>query len=74
MSARVQDAPLLVDARHVDAQQFLQDIHFRVEIEVFAAEDPGTAEGGASDHHGIHSIFVERLVRLFERMDVAVAR
>ena len=35
MSASVEDASLLVDTLHVDAQQLFENIEFGVEIEVF---------------------------------------
>ena len=37
MSASVEDASFLVDALHIDAQQFFEDVEFGVEIEVFCA-------------------------------------
>ena len=62
----MEDASLLVDALHIDAKQLFEDIQFLVEIEVFPTEDPRTAKGGASDHHGIHTVFIESLVGLVE--------
>ena len=84
MAACVQDAALLVDAFHVDAQLLFQHVQLLVEVEAvvhhividiiaYLFEDPRTAKGGAAHHDGIHAIAFEGRLGLLGRGDVAVA-
>ena len=84
MAARVQYAAILVDALHVDVQLLKQQVDLavsgerrvgRTSVEHVAhlLEYPRTAERGATYHHRIHAVAVERVARLLGRADVAVA-
>ena len=84
MAACVQNAAVFINALNVDAQLFEQDVELAVECErrVFGTavehvahflEYPWAAEGGASYHHGIHSVAVEGVACLFGSADVAIA-
>ena len=72
VSSGVEDASLLIDTFHIDTQEFFEDVEFLVECQLLTTEDPRAAEGGASDHHGIHAVCVESLIGLIERMDVTI--
>ena len=66
MATGREDASLLVDALYVDAKKFFEDVEFRVEIEIFATEDPRTAKGGTTYHDGIDAVSVESFVSFVE--------
>ena len=68
----VEDAALLVNALHVDTQEFFKDVELIVEIESFATEDPRTAEGGPAYHHGIDTVGIKGCVGLVEGMNVTI--
>ena len=72
VTAGVQDATLLVDTLHVDAQQFLKDVEFLVEVEVLATEYPRTAEGGPAYHHCIDAVCIEGHISLVEGVNVTI--
>ena len=73
MTTRMQDATILVDALYIDAQLFFQDVNLLVECQLLSAENPRTAKCGATNHHGIDAIGIERLVGIVQRLDVAIA-
>ena len=48
-------------------------VRVAVQLVVYFLENPGTAKGGAANHHGIHAISLKRLARPLGGGDVAVA-
>ena len=82
----MEDASLLVDTLHIEAEEFFEDVEFLVEgetgglgrirvIQIVADffEDPGAPEGGTAYHDGIDTVVVESRLGLLCRSDVAIA-
>ena len=72
MTACMQNATILVDALYVDTQLFFKDVNLLVKGQFLPAENPGTAKGGTTNHHGIDAKSVKRSVRIIQRLDVAI--
>ena len=83
MTASVEDATILVNALHIDAELFLQEVDFLihrqwgctriVEIITDFLEYPRSAEGGSANHHGIHAIAIEGKLGFLRSGDVTIA-
>ena len=83
MTASVEDATILVNALHIDAELLLQEVDFLihrqwggtciVEIITDFLEYPRSAEGGSANHHGIHVIAIEGKLGFLRSGDVTIA-
>ena len=80
----MEDTPTLIELVDIVIHELTQDVHIEclgsqgelltsLEEVLHLLEDPGLADRGTSDHHGIDSISVEGSASFLARSDVSVA-
>ena len=68
----MEDASFLVYTFYIDAKQLFENIELLIKVELFATENPRTAEGGATNHDGIYTVGLKCLVGLVKIVNVAI--